>query len=148
MRAIDLIYCLLPQLRKRGSVKNEEQRQYNAEMMKIEHAALGSFQKDITANPKLASQLATSRSIIDSLPIVDSGPANTSGGGRFGDEFGGDTESQVLVRGREKAFETIAKKLQKKSKWLEAETAEGKTYYWNRNTYGKCAIVNDSGQVV
>lgn len=118
-------------------MKDKEQKQYNDEIMKIEAAALGSFQKDISANPKLASQLGTSRSMIDDLPIINETSASTSCTGRFGDQFGGDGESQVLVRGREKAFETIAKKLEKKSKWLEAKTSEGTVYYWNRTTYGK-----------
>jgi hypothetical protein len=57
-------------------------------------------------------------------------------GGRFGDQFiPDDAESVTLVRGRERALDTISKKLERKSKWLEAHNSEGQTYYWNRETY-------------
>lgn len=110
-------------------------------MMKIEAAALSSFQNDISSNPKLSKELSSTTSIINRLPSVKpaslSQPSSSNsiyGSGRFGDQ-GSTEESLTLVRGREKAFETIAKKLEKKSKWLESVTSDGKTYYWNRETY-------------
>lgn len=111
-------------------------------MMKIEAAALSSFQSDISSNPKLAKEISSTTSILNRLPTIPSHTASqlsTSnslyGQGRFGDQISNNEDSLTLVRGREKALETIAKKLEKKSKWLEAVTSEGKTYYWNRDTY-------------
>ena len=111
--------------------------------MRIEAAALSSFQSDITSNPELARELSSTTSILNNLPTIPSATCSQSkepsssvyGGGRFGDQTGSNEESLTLVRGREKALNTVSKKLEKKSKWLEAVNSEGKTYYWNRDTY-------------
>ena len=110
--------------------------------MKIEAAALSSFQSDIASNPKLAKELSSTTSILNNLPTIPSATFSQSkesssvyGGGRFGDQTSSNEESLTLVRGREKALDTVAKKLEKKSKWLEAVNSEGETYYWNRDTY-------------
>lgn len=126
-------------MRRNGTIREKEQDQYNAEMMKIEAAALGAFQQDVSSNPKLAREMGKggSKSLLDSLPVINcAAPSSYGGGGRFGDQAS-TSESAALVRGRERALETIAKKMEKKSKWLEAKTAEGETYYWNRDSYGK-----------
>ncbi|KAI1301731.1 hypothetical protein HDE_02984 [Halotydeus destructor] len=104
-------------------------------MMQIEAAALSSFQKDIAANPKRASEISKSKSLLESIPTFVS-PSSSSAVkvGRFGETLSDCGESLTLVRGREKALDTIAKKLEKKARWLEAKTAEGKTYYWNKET--------------
>lgn len=128
----------------------EEQKKYNLEMMKIEAAALNSFQKDIASDSKLSKELSSTPSILRNLPIVDassSSKASSSiyGAGRFGDQFvDGAGESLSLVRGREKALETISQKMVKKSKWLEAKTSEGKVYYWNKDSYGESFSHNQS----
>lgn len=109
-------------------------------MMKIEAAALSSFQKDISANPKLSKEISSTTSLLNKLPTihVHSNSSSSTGlcaSGRFGDQSSSNEESLTLVRGREKALDTISKKLEKKSKWLEAVTSDGNTYYWNRETY-------------
>lgn len=112
-------------------------------MMKIEAAALSSFQRDISSDPKLAKELSSTTSILNNLPTIPSATFSQSkessssiyGSGRFGDQTSNNEESLTLVRGREKALDTISKKLEKKSKWLEAVNSEGKIYYWNRDTY-------------
>jgi hypothetical protein len=107
---------------------------YNAEMLKIESSALKSFQNDISQNPDLAKEIASNIPLIKKSSFK-SNSVHTSGN-RFGENANDSEESNTLVFGREKALDTIAKKFEKKSKWLEAKTAEGKSYYWNKETYG------------
>lgn len=108
--------------------------------MLIESSAMSSFQKDVANNPKLAKEYSSTASVVNNLPIIPQYTSTSSSntGGRYGDQFSdvGD-ESRTLVFGREKALDTISKQLEKKSKWLEAKTAEGTTYYWNRDSFGK-----------
>lgn len=105
-------------------------------MLKIEAAALSSFQSDISKNPSLASELQSSKSIVSQLAHSDVKQPSTASSNfnRFGQSFGDDSET--LLNGKKRALETIAKSLEKKNKWLEAKTAEGKTYYWNKDTLG------------
>lgn len=125
----------LNELRKRGSDTQKEEDKYKLQMLKIEAAALGSFQKDVAADPSLARELSSTPSLVSQLPSTSSSEVSTSHlKGRFGEELIAE-ESQTLVRGREQALETIAKKLEKKSKWLERKTAEGEVFYWNRETF-------------
>lgn len=106
---------------------------YNIEMMKIEAMAMKSFQNDVSQRPELAKELSSNTPMFSK---VEKRELTSKMGSRFGEESTGSEESTVLVRGRERALETIAKKFEKKSKWLERTTAEGKTYYWNRETLG------------
>lgn len=121
----------LADIRKEGTVRAKEKAAHDAEIRRIEAAALKSFQADIAADPTKAKD----------LPTVTAGSSESSKYetqlpmSKFGETVG--SESLNLARGREKALETIASKMQKKSKWLEAKTAEGNTYYWNRDTCGK-----------
>lgn len=103
-------------------------------ILKIEAAALSSFQGDVASNPSLASQVTSSTSTINHLTVPTEASAVPQKG-RFGDDFVPE-EKRELVRGRERALDTIAKKLEKKNKWLEAKTSEGDVYYWNRQTLG------------
>lgn len=116
---------------------NQEQRVYNNVMMGIEAAAMRSFQNDISSNPKLSTELATTSSIINKLPKIDSNCSDSDRTitNRFG-ECSNFEEDQVRVNGMARALETISQKFEKKSKWLEAKTGEGKTYYWNKKTLG------------
>ncbi|RWS25862.1 hypothetical protein B4U80_00601, partial [Leptotrombidium deliense] len=125
----------LSELRKKGSQQLVEQKLYNTELMKIEAAAMKSFQKDISSNPRLAAELASTTSVVNKLPEIRYGSNSSEVAcGRYGDSHV-EEESTTLVRGREKALDTIAKSLERKAKWLEAKTAEGNIYYWNRDTY-------------
>lgn len=101
-------------------------------MMKIESQAMKAFQTDVSQNPELAKEFNKNNPLFKKLAKTES---TAIVGSRFGDESSQE-ESTVLVRGRERALETIAKKFEKKSKWLEGKTAEGKTYYWNKETMG------------
>lgn len=126
-------------MRRNGAKKETEQEKYKLEMMKIESAAMKSFQSDINSNPQLASELSRTSSLINKLPTVEKESSQKIAvNNRFGESYGtDDIESKTLVRGREKALDTIAKKFEKKSKWLEAKTAEGQIYYWHKETFGK-----------
>lgn len=119
--------------------EQREQESHRMEMMKIEAAALNSFQKDIGADPSLATELSSASSSLKHLPAPASSSTSTAfvPRGRFGEDAAPEEESRELVRGRERALETVAQKLEKKSRWLEAKTSEGDVYYWNRQTFGK-----------
>ena len=108
---------------------------YNLEMMKIEAMAMKSFQNDVSKRPELAKELSTYAPMFKKIERSERSSTKIFGS-RFGEESSSTEESTVLVRGRERALETIAKKFEKKSKWLERKTAEGKIYYWNRETLG------------
>ncbi|RWS15737.1 hypothetical protein B4U79_14030 [Dinothrombium tinctorium] len=103
--------------------------------MKIEAAAMKAFQNDVSSNPQLAGELSKTTSLINKLPEIAGGSSTSRPAvGKFGESYG-DEESTNLIHGREKALDTIAKSLERKSKWLEAKTAEGDIYYWNRDTF-------------
>jgi len=103
--------------------------------MKIEAAAMKAFQKDIAQNPEKAKEYSTTPSMINKLKSVPTSSQPVTKVGRFGDDAETE-ESHTLVWGREKALDAISQKLSKKAQWLEAKTAEGVTYYWNKNTIG------------
>lgn len=125
----------IQELRKRGQTQAKEESEYKLEMMKIEAAALSSFQKDIVKDPSRAKEFKTTSSLIDSLP---EGPMPSSSSqskrGRFGEDLSGE-ESMAVIKGREKALETIAKKMERKFRWLERKTAEGEVFFFNRETF-------------
>ena len=129
----------LIEIRRKGVTEQREQESHRLEMMKIEAAALNSFQKDIGGDPSLATELSTASSSLKHLPAPASSSTSTAfvPRGRFGEDAVPEEESRELVRGRERALETVASKLEKRSRWLEARTAEGDVYYWNRQTFGK-----------
>jgi len=123
----------LREIRRSGAKKEQEQSKINYEMAKIEAAALKSFEKDLASDPKLVRELSSVSQDSPSTSTMEQPKAK--GGGRFGDiREDEEDESRIVAIGREKAMETITKKLEKKSKWLEAKTAEGQTYYWNKET--------------
>ena len=121
----------LADIRKEGTARAKEKAAHDAEIRRIEAAALKSYQADIAADPSKAGD----------LPRMTAGSSESfksetrPSGSKFGETAG--SESFNVAKGRGKALETIASKMQKKSKWLEAKTAEGNTYYWNRDTCGK-----------
>lgn len=127
----------LNEIRRKGATQLQEQKDHAMAIMQIEAAAMSSFHKDVAADPSLAKQMATSSSALNHLPALSNARSSTSlpQKGRFGEELVQE-ESRELVRGRERALETIAKKLEKKNKWLEAKTSEGDVYYWNKETLG------------
>jgi hypothetical protein len=137
----------LADVRKRGAVQLQEQKDHAMAIMQIESAAMSSFHKDVASDPSLANQMASSSSAINHLPDLTEKKSSTSlpQKGRFGEDFVPEEESRELVRGREKALDTVARKLEKKNKWLEAMSAEGDVYYWNRQTLGKHYIRSTSG---
>lgn len=126
----------LNELRKKGAVQLQEQKDHAMTIMQIEAAAMSSFQGDVASDPSLARQ-STSSSALSHLPVVlKSEPSSAvPNRGRFGEDALPE-ESKELVRGRERALDTIAKKLEKKNKWLEAVTSDGDLYYWHRDTLG------------
>lgn len=103
-------------------------------MLKIEAAALKSFQaNDVSRDPSLTSEFATTKSISSQIIRPSSSTSKVISTNRFGEDFG-DAESQTLANGKRRALETIAKSFEKKSKWLEAKTSDGDSYYWNKET--------------
>lgn len=104
-------------------------------MLKIEAAALNSFQQDLSKDPSRRQELSSSSSSSLVRNIPEPKPSTSvPNRGRFGEDFSGE-ESLVLVRGREKALQTVADKLEKKQKWLERKTAEGDVFYFNKETF-------------
>ena len=125
----------LAELTKRNQVQKHATDKYNAELMKIEAAAMGAFAKDIAADPTKARELSTSKSFASSLKEQRDKPSTSLGGSRFGGVSNlGSDESATVQWGKEKALDTITTKMEKKAQWLESKTAEGKPYYWNRKT--------------
>ena len=112
---------------------------YNLEMMKIESLAMRAFQSDVSLKPELAKELSTNTPLFKKINKTEMS-SSLKINSRFGDECSQE-ESTVLVRGRERALDTIAKRFEKKSKWLERKTAEGNTFYWNKETFGKLFII-------
>ena len=111
----------------------KEENEFKKEMMKIEAAALSSFQKDLASDPTRAKELPTKSFLVTDLSQASSSTSVTNRG-RFGEDLSAE-ESMTLVKGREKALDTVAKKLEKKFKWLERKTAEGQIFYFNRETF-------------
>ena len=103
--------------------------------MKIEAAAMKAFQKDIAHNPDKAKEYSTTPSMLNKLKSVPSYSQPLAKVGRFG-ESNEVEESHTLVWGREKALDTISQKLANKAQWLEGKTAEGISYYWNKDSMG------------
>lgn len=102
-------------------------------MLKIEAAALKSFKaNDVSRDSSLTSEFATTKSIASQIirPSTESKVITTN---RFGEDFD-NVESETLANGKRRALETIAKSFEKKSKWLEAKTSDGESYYWNKET--------------
>ncbi|OTF73571.1 hypothetical protein BLA29_012657, partial [Euroglyphus maynei] len=116
-------------------------------MLKIEAAALKSFKtNDITRNPSLTSEFATTKSIASQIirPSTESSTSKVISTNRFGEDIG-DGESETLANGKRRALETIAKSFEKKSKWLEAKTSDGQSYYWNKETMETRKVPPKSG---
>ncbi|CAG2180390.1 unnamed protein product, partial [Oppiella nova] len=106
----------LQDLQKKGSKQEREDQKYNIEMMKIESQAMKAFHTDVNQNPSLAKELATNISLFKKSTKTESTAKSL---GRFGEDSSASEESSTLVVGRQRALETIAKKMEKKSKWLE-----------------------------
>lgn len=125
----------LNELRKKGATQLQEQKEHAMTIMQIEAAALSSFQGDMASDPSLARQVNSSA--LSDLPVVMKAGSSSAvpNRGRFGEDALPE-ESKELVRGRERALDTISKKLEKKNKWLEAVTSDGDFYYWHRDTLG------------
>lgn len=132
-----ILYVLFVlQIQRNSSIQEREQQKYNAEIAKIEASALGSFQNDIARDPSLSKEIAHLKPISKQADkAITSQQESGSTFNRFGQSVGDDSET--LVSGKKRALETIAKAFEKKSKWLEAKTAEGTQYYWNKDTLGK-----------
>lgn len=122
----------LAEIRKEGTARAKEKAAHDAEIRRIEAEALKSFQSDIAADPSRAKDAPVLVTGASETPKTESRLPTS----KFGETVG--TDSINLAKGRGKALETIASKMQKKSKWLEAKTAEGNVYYWNRETCGEC----------
>ena len=131
----------LNELRRRGTTDIKKKKDHALQLMQIEAAALSAFKGDVDSNPLLARQLASASSSLNHLPELkperpdSSLPQRT----RFGEDLVPE-ERKELVRGRERALDTVAQKLEKKNKWMEAVTAEGDVYYWHRDTLGKFTV--------
>ncbi|KPM11926.1 hypothetical protein QR98_0105050 [Sarcoptes scabiei] len=122
-------------IQKNQTTVEKERQQYYNEMLKIESAALSSFQADISKNPSLASELKSNKSIISKLKNEPNNETKTNAStnaNRFGESYDC-FESEKLVNGKKRALETISKSFEKKSRWLEVETSDGK-YYYNKET--------------
>lgn len=104
-------------------------------MLKIESAALKSFKNDVTRDPSLASEYSSTKSISSQIIRSEVGPVKRISTNRFG-ESSDSYNSDTLSNTRKRALETIAKSFEKKSKWLEAKSSDGKIYYWNKETFG------------
>lgn len=130
----------LLQIQRNSTVQEKERQEYNSVMAKIEASALSAFQGDIARNPSLIKEAPhlslSSRAQVTSSSTV----ATTVSTNRFGQSFSDSGESETLVNGKKRALETISKAFERKSKWLEAKTAEGTTYYWNKDTLGKLEL--------
>lgn len=136
-------------MRRRGATQKREDDEMRAQLAQIESAALSSFQsKDVGNDPCRSAELtrasqgsSISSSILSSIPTQP--PASTT------DD---DVESLIIARGREHALDSITRTLEKKSKWFESKTAEGKSFYWNRDTYEtvwtapKCGFIDLASQ--
>jgi len=120
------------EIQKNSTIQEREKLQYDSEIAKIEAAALNSFQSDLTRDPTFSKEISNKKTISTSSLEKSSEQEKTGVYNRFGQSFG--DESEVLVNGKKRALETIAKSFEKKTKWLEAKTAEGSTYYWNKHT--------------
>ena len=83
---------------------------YNLEMMKIESLAMKAFASDVSLKPELAKELSTNNPLFKKMAKTEIGIKMNS---RFGDESAQE-ESTVLVRGRERALDTIAKTIPEK----------------------------------
>lgn len=118
------------ELRKRGKTQAKEEQDYRLEMMKIEAAAMASFQKDVASDPSRAKEFSKTSSLISSLP---EGPQSSTSFAQS--RFGDNQDNMSVIKGREKALETIAKKMKLKYNWLERKTAEGEIFYFNRETF-------------
>lgn len=103
-------------------------------MAQIEASALNAFQGDIARNPSLAKEAPQLSSASISKGAQQASAPATVSTNRFGQSFSDSGESETLVNGKKRALETISKAFERKSKWLEAKTAEGTTYYWNKDT--------------
>lgn len=125
----------LKEVQRQGVERAKEQSALDLEMQKIETAALKSFQRDVAKDPTRAREIASFKPSSSSTSTSSSSRVDLPSGSKYGDTD--ESESTTLIKGREKALETIASKMLKKSKWLEAKTAEGNIYYWNRETCGE-----------
>lgn len=105
-------------------------------MLKIESAALKSFKNDVTRDPSLVSEYSTTKTISSQIIRSELIPNKRISTNRFGESSDNYNDSDTLNNTRKRALETIAKSFEKKSKWLEAKSSDGKIYYWNKDTYG------------
>ncbi|KAI2798795.1 WW domain binding protein 4 [Blomia tropicalis] len=123
------------EIQKNSTIKDKEKAEYDAQIRKIEAAALNSFQGDIARNPSCSKEISnlklnvSSSGQSDLVTNIKPGAYN-----RFGECVNQSEESEVLVNGKKRALETIAKSFEKKCKWREAKTADGVVYYWNKDT--------------
>ena len=127
------------QIQRKGAKQEKEDMKYNIEMMKIESSAMRAFQSDVSQNPELAKELSKNNPLFKKMAKTEMSSSSKMNS-RFGEESSTE-ESTVLVRGRERALDTIAKKFERKSRWLERKTAEGQTYYWNKETLGNYFLI-------
>lgn len=129
----------LAQVQKRGVQQAKELNDHEQEMRKIERAAMVSYQQDLIASGK-SLPASSSSSIVNRLKSEEEIKEEKEeeekkliqGGGRFGDEL-------RTEKSKKQALDMITKKMAKKHEWFESKTVEGKTYYYNRVTYGKKA---------
>ncbi len=131
------------QIQRNSTVQEKERQEYNSVMAQIEASALNAFQGDIARNPSLVKEAPQLSSASISKGAQQASAPATVSTNRFGQSFSDSGESETLVNGKKRALETISKAFERKSKWLEAKTAEGTTYYWNKDTLGKrqCKLV-------
>ncbi|GFN81618.1 WW domain-binding protein 4-like [Plakobranchus ocellatus] len=107
----------LKEVRKKSLQQSKDDEQVNAQMEKMEKAALEAFKKDLKDNPALAAQYG-----ISLQPKPDSAK-----------------ESAASSKADAEPEESGKKKKKKKKKvytkeWYEAQSPEGYSYYWNTIT--------------
>lgn len=119
-------------MQKRGAQQVKKQNEHDREIQKIEQAAMASFEREMITSGKPLSRFFSSSpgSSTSQVKAEDEEEKSVPNIGRFGDEGRADKSKQ-------QALDMITKKLAKKHQWFESKTVEGKTYYYNRVTYGK-----------
>lgn len=120
-------------IQRNSGAQEREKQQYDAAIKQIEAAALNSFNKqDVARDSTFAREIGES-----SLPKTKLIQSEESGRISLTNRFGEDSQSN----NKKAALDTIEKSFAKKNKWLEAKNAEGRIYYWNKDTLGLYNIV-------